>query len=52
LWWVYYSVQILFFGAKVTQIYSDRYGSHPVTVPGAEAVTLKAVVSDLRHPAA
>jgi membrane protein len=48
LWWVYYSVQILFFGAKVTQIYSDRYGSHPAALPGAEAVTIKAVVSDLR----
>ena len=28
LLWVYYSAQILFFGAKFTQIYSNRYGSH------------------------
>jgi len=27
LWWVYYSAQILFFGAKLTQVYSERYGS-------------------------
>jgi len=38
LLWVYYSAQILFFGAKFTQIYSNRYGSHLETVSGAEAV--------------
>jgi membrane protein len=26
--WVYFSVQILFFGAEFTQIYTRRYGSH------------------------
>jgi membrane protein len=35
LLWVYYSAQILFFGAKFTQIYSNRYGSHLEPVPGA-----------------
>ncbi|HEX5397463.1 MAG TPA: YihY/virulence factor BrkB family protein, partial [Verrucomicrobiae bacterium] len=35
LLWVYYSAQILFFGAKFTQIYSNRYGSHLQPAPGA-----------------
>jgi membrane protein len=51
LLWVYYSAQILFFGAKFTQIYSTRYGSHLEPVPGAEAVTLKEVVSEPCRPA-
>lgn len=46
LLWVYYSAQILFFGAKFTQVYSNRYGSHLGPVPGAEEVTLKKVVSE------
>ena len=28
LMWVYYSAQILLFGAKYTQLYADKYGSH------------------------
>ena len=28
LLWVYYSAQILFFGAEFTQVYSRRFGSH------------------------
>ena len=47
---VYYSAQILFFGAKFTQIYSNRYGSHLEPAPGAEAVTVKEVVSEQPHP--
>jgi len=27
LLWVYYSAQILFFGAEVTQVYARRHGS-------------------------
>lgn len=50
LLWVYYSAQILFFGAKFTQIYSNRYESHREPLPGAEAVILKQVVSEPRHP--
>jgi membrane protein len=50
LLWVYYSAQILFFGAKFTQIYSSRHGSHLEPMPGAEAVTLKEVVSEQRRP--
>jgi membrane protein len=26
--WVYYSAQILFFGAEFTQVYANRYGTH------------------------
>ena len=50
LLWVYYSAQILFFGAKFTQIYSNRYGSHLEPAPGAEAVTLREVFSAQPHP--
>jgi membrane protein len=50
LLWVYYSAQILFFGAKFTRIYSNRYGSHLEPVPGVEAVALKEVVSEQRRP--
>ena len=50
LLWVYYSAQILFFGAKFTQIYSSRYGSHFEPAPGAEAVTSKEVVSKQSQP--
>ncbi len=31
LLWVYYSAQVLFFGAEVTQVYADRYGSRIVS---------------------
>jgi membrane protein len=50
LLWVYYSAQILFFGAKFTQIYSTRHGSHLEPAPGAKAVTLKELVSEQPHP--
>ncbi len=52
LLWVYYSAQILFFGAKFTHVYSSRHGSHVEPVPGAEAVTLIEVVSEPGEPAA
>jgi len=45
LLWVYYSAQILFFGAKFTQVYSNRHGSTLEPVPGAEAVTLREVAT-------
>jgi membrane protein len=48
LLWVYYSAQILFFGAKFTQIYANRYGSHLQPVPGAQRVKLKEVVEPPR----
>jgi membrane protein len=36
--WVYYSAQILFFGAEFTQVYANRYGSK--IVPDADMVKL------------
>ena len=50
LLWVYYSAQILFFGAKFTQLYSSRYGSHLRTVPGAEVAPVKQAVPELNYP--
>lgn len=52
LLWVYYSAQILFFGAKFTQIYSARHGPPPAPVPGANAVTLKELIAEPPHPVA
>lgn len=37
--WVYYSAQILFFGAEFTQVYSRKYGTRIVPAEGAEPVT-------------
>jgi membrane protein len=40
--WVYYSAQILFFGAELTQVYARRYGSRIVPKEGAEPATQEA----------
>ena len=40
LLWVYYSAQIVFFGAEFTKVYSRRLGA--VVVPERSAVTLTA----------
>ncbi len=37
--WVYYSAQILFFGAELTQVWANRYGRRVVPSPNAEPVT-------------
>jgi membrane protein len=37
--WVYYSAQILFFGAELTQVYARRYGSRIVPAEGAVPLT-------------
>jgi membrane protein len=37
--WVYYSAQIFFFGAELTQVYANRYGSRIVPSANAEPVT-------------
>jgi len=50
LLWVYYSAQILFFGAKFTQIYSARHGSRREPVPGAKPVTPKEAIAEQPHP--
>jgi membrane protein len=39
LLWIYYSAQILLFGAEFTQVYSDRYGSR--VEPAEYAVRIK-----------
>ena len=36
--WVYYSAQILFFGAQFTRIYAGRFGVKPKPVRGAEFI--------------
>ncbi len=40
--WVYYSAMILFFGAEVTQVYANRYGSRIVPDRNAVPVTEEA----------
>ncbi|HBY97286.1 MAG TPA: ribonuclease BN [Chloroflexi bacterium] len=42
LLWVYYSAQILFFGAEFTQVHARRYGSRIVPTEDAIPVTEKA----------
>jgi len=37
--WIYYSSEILFFGAEFTQVYTNKYGSHVVPDENAEFVT-------------
>jgi membrane protein len=37
--WIYYSAQILFFGAEFTQVYANRYGSKIVPDPGMVRIT-------------
>lgn len=39
--WIYYSAQILFFGAEFTQVYANRYGSRIVPDPGMVKLTEK-----------
>lgn len=42
LLWVYYSAQILFFGAEFTKVYAQKYGSRIVPEKDARAVTEEA----------
>lgn len=37
--WIYYSAQILFFGAEFTQVYANRHGSKIVPDPGMVKIT-------------
>jgi membrane protein len=39
LLWIYYSAQILFFGAEFTQVYANRYGTKLAPAEGAVALT-------------
>ena len=36
--WIYYSAQILFFGAELTQVYTTRYGSRITPDKDAEPI--------------
>ena len=40
--WVYYSAQILFFGAEFTQVYANQFGSRIIPSENAEPVTEEA----------
>ena len=51
LLWIYYSAQVLLFGAKFTQVYSDINHAHVEPIPGAEAVIVEKVVSQHRPSA-
>ncbi len=42
LLWIYYSAQILFFGAEFTQVYANKYGSRVVPTEDAVPVTEEA----------
>jgi membrane protein len=37
--WVYYSAQILFFGAQFTFVYTSKFGAKPLAVSGAQLVS-------------
>jgi membrane protein len=40
--WIYYSSQILFFGAEFTQVYTNKYGTRVVPAKNAEPITAEA----------
>ena len=42
--WVYYSAQILFFGAEFTQVYANRYGTHVGTHDGETLAARKQAI--------
>ena len=44
LLWIYYSGQILLFGAEFTQVYATQYGSHVVPAENAVKVEVKKTV--------
>ena len=46
LLWVYYSSQIVFFGAELTQVYANRFGSHVAPSSNAVAVPKHGTVSE------
>lgn len=45
LLWVYYSVQILLFGAASTRVYANRYGSHIKPAKSAEFISKEDTVN-------
>jgi membrane protein len=47
--WVYYSAQIVFFGAQMTCLYGYRFGVKPQPVRGAEFMEIHSRPSEPRH---
>ena len=52
LLWVYYSAQILFFGAELTQVYANEFGSRIVPDTNAISTRGEPVTAAKRSPAA
>jgi len=48
LLWVYYSAQIVFFGAEFTQVYANRYGSHVRPASDATSIADQLRTKDLK----
>lgn len=51
LLWVYYSAQILFFGAEFTKVYARQYGTHANTAEGTTSEPASREVSSTATPA-
>lgn len=52
LMWVYYSAQILLFGAKYTELYANKFGSHFQLKKGAEEINCADVQPPKKRKAA
>ena len=48
--WVFYSAQILFFGAELTQVYANRFGQHVWPTKGAPYWVLGTAVDRISAP--
>jgi membrane protein len=48
LLWVYYSSQIVFFGAELTQVYANRFGSRVAPSSNAVAVSKNGIDSEMQ----
>ena len=48
--WVYYSAQILLYGAEFTQVYANRMGQRIVPAPDAQVTNPKKVAPDQTQP--
>jgi membrane protein len=49
--WIYYSAQILLFGAEFTQVYANQFGSKIVPEGKEETAQPRAIPRDVRQPA-
>lgn len=50
LLWIFYSAQILLFGAEFTQVYAQKYGSRITPSPNAVAITAEARAQEGLEP--